>query len=286
LKEVQLMPVPDGRVVVMYAEWVSHPDTGVDEIAVLTVLALHADRKGVCWPSQALLARLLNRSRPWVNKTINRLCEIGLLIKTRRHRDDGGNRSCLYRLVHPSTDDTPGKINQELTERTPSHQTPPCPVDYQEVSGDDSLGSVRHHRKNPSEQTERDTLSATVTAGSSESFSSRIESAILPSDWQPRQEDLLWAKNYFPDVDLTHHTNRFKARCHAKGYCYRDPGAAWRAWLLDDAVGSPNHHQATGRHGPRFDSKGKRQPSSPPSSTYQRWQVWGQFAAEGADNVA
>ena len=137
------MPVPDGRVAVIYADWISHPDTGVDEIAVLTVLALHADREGVCWPSQALLARLLNRSRPWVNKVVTRLCALGLLRKTRRHRDDGGNRSCLYQLVHPSLSSGSSAAAIDHPAATEAISAVPPPGDRTKSSGENAM-SVLH----------------------------------------------------------------------------------------------------------------------------------------------
>ena len=97
------------RIAILHESWLTCGEVGSDEIAVLAVLALHADKNGACWPSQGLLARLLNRSRPWVNKVITRLVDLGLLKRTHRRRDDGGSRACLYHLIpaSPDTDTSP-----------------------------------------------------------------------------------------------------------------------------------------------------------------------------------
>src|SRR3712207_4564396 len=83
---------------IVRADWIDHPEVGDDEIAVLAILALHADAEGVCWPSQQTIANRLGRSRPWVIAVINRLVELGLVERTRRRHESGGLRSCLYRL--------------------------------------------------------------------------------------------------------------------------------------------------------------------------------------------
>jgi hypothetical protein len=88
-----------GRWAPVAQAWIDHPEVGADELAVLTVLSLHADSEGVCWPSQGLIADKLKRSRAWVIKIINRLEELGLVVRTRRHHASGGLRSCLYHLV-------------------------------------------------------------------------------------------------------------------------------------------------------------------------------------------
>ena len=103
--------------------------------------------------------------------------------------------------------------------------------------------------------------------------------AVLAPDWQPDDQDLRWASERYPEADLSHHTERFIARCRAKGYRYHHPGAAWRAWLLDDlaapAAGSPTAAARADRH---------LRPATP-SAVYRRWQVWGELAAEGGGHV-
>jgi hypothetical protein len=73
------------------------------------------------------------------------------------------------------------------------------------------------------------------------SASAIVDSNLVPSqpevpaaDWQPSDQDLLWGMDRYPTADLTAATERFVNRCRAKGYHYRDLGAAWRSWLADD----------------------------------------------------
>lgn len=51
-----------------------------------------------CYPSQVWLAKQLGYSRSWVNKCINHMDKIGLLLKTQRAKVKGRWRSCLYRF--------------------------------------------------------------------------------------------------------------------------------------------------------------------------------------------
>ena len=40
--------VDDTRVAILRADWLNHPETGPDEIAVMAVLSLHAGPDGTC----------------------------------------------------------------------------------------------------------------------------------------------------------------------------------------------------------------------------------------------
>ena len=85
-----------GRVPV---RWLEDPGVGVEELAVLTALAVHADRDGVCVVRQRTLAGLLRRSREWVCRVLARLCDPdGFVEKEHRADRDGWNLACRYRL--------------------------------------------------------------------------------------------------------------------------------------------------------------------------------------------
>ena len=209
------------RVAIIKEEWVRHSDVGPDELAVLCVLALHANKDGVCWPTQGLLAELLGRSRPWVNKVIGRLVEIGLVLKTHRTRDDGGDRACLYRLVE----------------------------DTVESCGD--TGSHAHDSVTAKPESKQDSPRANTP------IVAELDLKTPDESWQPSDDDLCWAIDRFPTADLQASVDRFVSRCRAKGYRYRDLGAAWRSWLADDErQGGPvqpsGKHQGTAQA--RFDA--------------------------------
>src|SRR3954469_11132886 len=112
-----------GRWGVVRAEWLFHPDVGVDEFALLACLTTYQDKAGFCWPSQSTLAARLKRSRPWIIKVLNRLEELGLIERTRRTRGDGGLRSCLYRIV-PSDPAADGKDQDDAVLKQSPEQSP------------------------------------------------------------------------------------------------------------------------------------------------------------------
>ena len=107
------------RIAILMERWITHPETGPDEIAVLAALALHADQRGQCYPRQKTLAQLLNRSRSWVNKMIGRLAEIGLLEKTRQRDRDGLECACLYQLVLHETESVTEQSQESFSEKQP-----------------------------------------------------------------------------------------------------------------------------------------------------------------------
>lgn len=222
------------RIAVIKEDWIRHSEVGPDELAVLCVLALHANRAGECWPTQGLLAELLGRSRPWVNKVVGRLVEIGLVVKTNRVRDDGGDRACLYRLVG----DTVGSDGD-----TGSHQR-------------DSITA-----KPESKQDSPRATTAVIV---------ELDLQTPDENWQPSDQDLCWAIDRFPTVDLEASVDRFVSRCRAKGYRYRDLGAAWRSWLADDErEGCPIRPGGSARHG------GRQQ-----GAAQGRYEAWASVAAK------
>lgn len=196
------------------AWWLDHPDLDADGFAVLAALATFADENGVCWPSQSTLAAKLKRSRPTVNRILQRLDDIGLVGIEHRRGRDGARLSCLYRLrldrggeaaiqtaVRPVPDD----------DRDDSATNAPCPLPSQEQL---------HSEQIP------DSLASGV----------REPVRDVPADWMPTADDLAWAGSRFGTVDLGRHVEGFVLRCQAHGYRYRDVSAAWRAWLAQDAA--------------------------------------------------
>ncbi len=200
------------RLAVLHEVWLTHPEVGADEVAVLAVLALHESKDHTCFPSQSLLAGMLGRSRPWICKVIGRLVELGLVIKQNRTRDDGGERSCLYRLVVPDHalrhgNDTPSPDQNSPCSDGDSVKTKPELIqDAHRTSAHEDLTVIQIQAISPDE------------------------------DWQPADSDLLWAMARYPTIDLQTATERFVTRSRAKGYRYRDMSAAWRSWLVDDVL--------------------------------------------------
>lgn len=78
-----LPPASQTRFGFVLADWLHHPEVGVNEAAVLAALAIHANAQGECWPGQVLLGGLLDRGREWVGSVVDHLVEIGILERTR-----------------------------------------------------------------------------------------------------------------------------------------------------------------------------------------------------------
>jgi hypothetical protein len=188
-----------GRWGVVRAEWLFHPEVGVDEFALLACLTTYQDKSGLCWPSQSTLAARLKRSRPWIIKVLNRLEELGLIERTRRTRGDGGLRSCLYRIVPAEASSGPGH-------------------DRDCHDGDMNQTQQIQERLSLPRKPER------APDGVAKP---------IPEGWAPSAEDLAWAAETHPDIDAGALTEAFVTGCRAKGYRYIDAGCAWRGWFAN-----------------------------------------------------
>jgi hypothetical protein len=211
-----------GRV---FAVWLDHPLIGVDEIAVLTALAMHADADGFCWPSQGTLANRLKRSRPWVVKVIGRLASDEVALVEKRRFMKAGRWHVGYRLAVPASVPTPSQApvtaaTERVTEVTHGvttvtqtesleHNNNPPPTGARAGSDEDGVATDRRGARGQSP-------------------------SVVASDWVPSADDLAWAKARYPGMDAVRFTERYINVCRAKGYVYLDHGAAWRAWLDDD----------------------------------------------------
>ena len=68
-------------------------------VAVYMYLKDRTNKDGICWPSIKTIARELKLSRATVCRALDDLCEVGLLEKSERWRENGGRTSNLYRLL-------------------------------------------------------------------------------------------------------------------------------------------------------------------------------------------
>lgn len=189
--------------------WLDHPDIDADALAVLSALATFANRQGRCWPSQTTLAAKLKRSRAWVNKTLGRLADAGLIAVRDRWSENGGRLSSLYELQN-----TP--VAGPVTPAAPRNSP---------VAAEDAPCQPQRH-----EQPEIKQIPDSLTGSAQDAM-------VMPgSDWTPSQEDRAWAESKHGAVDVDAHVETFRLRCQAHGYRYRDVGAAWRAWLNQDVA--------------------------------------------------
>ena len=184
------------------ARWLGHPDIGIDELAVLAALAVHAGRDGSCRVRQAALAQGLKRSREWVNRVIARLCRLdGVLEKERRTDRDGWTVACRYRL--------PDLVRDQPGTAAPDTAAPD--------TADVPAGA-------PPEQNPGNRDSAALSPAR------EADASVPPADWQPDAADRAWLAAHRPDLDAASMTAVFVAGCRARGLRYADFSAAWRLW--------------------------------------------------------
>ncbi|WP_376962369.1 helix-turn-helix domain-containing protein [Azospirillum sp. A26] len=252
------------------AWWLDHPDLDADGLAVLAALSTYADEAGVCWPSQATLADKLKRSRPTVNRILGRLEALGLVGIEHRRSANGGRLSCRYRLVLISSNGTPDGAGVDIP--ADSSADSPCSATSHEQPKPEQIPDMLHRR-----------------ADEGTSFSSAASAEPVAPDWAPPPADREWAAERFPDIDVDRHAERFVQQCQAHGYRYRDPAAAWRSWLLQDAGRMAQQPAASLRalssHGPnaragrptsRTAASGS---SSAAANAEQRLSAWASVAA-------
>jgi hypothetical protein len=208
----------------MRADWPDHPDVGVDEIAVLSVLSLYTGRDGTCYPSQKTLAARLKRSRGWVIGVLNRLATLGLVTREQRKSAGGRRGTCTYTVA--------GHAEAVQAMFLSALADPDAPD-----SADDS-NRVAVHRVAGGEQEQDNPAKAGLSSTRGESSSggkppSLPKASVPPADWMPSPTDLAFAALHAPGVDPYRFAALFVASCQAHGYRYRDHSAAFQAWLLN-----------------------------------------------------
>ncbi|WP_247895980.1 helix-turn-helix domain-containing protein [Azospirillum brasilense] len=185
----------------------------------MAALATYANARGECWPSQATLATALKRSRSTVNRILGHLAESGVIERESRRSASGGRLSCRYRLrLIPGDGPIPAAGTMCEQSGMSPVQTP-----ARDVAPADSPCAPVRQKQPESEQTP-------------DSHASHGPAQAVPDGWTPDAGDRAWAESRFAGVDLDRHAEGFRLRCQAHGYRYRDTGAAWKAWLAQDAA--------------------------------------------------
>jgi hypothetical protein len=259
-----------------HAWWQTLPDVDLDRWGVLTTLSLYADENGICHPSQATLARALKRSRPWVNRVISDLTEVGLLHKTARTRStNAGTTSCEYRIV----------TNPAELRRRADHVTTPTPACHDDDKLSHSGDTPCHQgdttqfgtkQNNPVRPDARDARCQSVQTERREPQ----RTVPLPPDWRPSAMAMEAAQGLCPAVNLETHAAMFAAKCRSKGYQYLPDGIddAWLAWLLEDRLRDDNRRVQPGKHAlPRARVSTVR--LTPSDIAQQRFEAWAASAA-------
>lgn len=92
--------------------WLEIEEIDAAQLGLLVTLASYTrDDKPTCFPEQSTLAERVGRSRSWVNGALSHLCELGLVQKTARYRQNRGQSSNLYRIAFTMDQMDPYKEN-------------------------------------------------------------------------------------------------------------------------------------------------------------------------------
>jgi hypothetical protein len=222
---------------IVRASWVDHPEVGPDELAMLALLSLYANRDGSCWPSQSTLADRLKRSRSWVIRVLNRLERLDLVARSQRQAARGRRATCLYTLAG----------HAEAVVGTPSARGGSPSVEPSGAFDDKTGDRISAHRVAEATQEHRNPANAGLSSrdrgtGKGES-ATRTEDGggaarwatrtVPPEDWSPSPTDRVFAAEHSPGVNVDRFARLFVTSCRAHGYRYADHSAAFRAWLLN-----------------------------------------------------
>jgi hypothetical protein len=256
------------------ARWLEDPGVGVEELAVMVALAVHADRDGVCVVRQRTLAGLLQRSREWVCRMLARLCQPdGPVVKEHRADCDGWNLACRYRLpdlaaLEDCFADSPdesksGTLTRGADDVAPEGvEDPTCSDDPAPAAVITPAPAGVTGGAHPEQSLlNKDSASAATlrcagchrrerSPGVGAPEGSADRNRPVPADWQPDEGDLAWLAKHRPDLDAGYMTAVFVCGARARGLRYADPSAAWRRWAL--AERAPGR-RPTASAGPRRD---------------------------------
>jgi Helix-turn-helix domain len=211
------------------AWWLQHPATNLDLIGVLCALCTYADKDGFCEPSQATIARQLKRSRPWVNRVIADLTELGFIEKeVRQRKHNNGTTSCRYRLLDEPRHCGPRVI--AVTEPVTAEDTP--------RHSDDTTHLHQEHKQTPPATAHEAEPIKSHSSKGEEAAAVADQLAEIPNNWKPSEDAAKRASLLHPEIDLAVHAAMFVHKCRAKNYrCI--PGRLddlWLSWVATDRL--------------------------------------------------
>ena len=260
------------RVGLVPARYLDNPELGALELAVLFILCTHANRLGVCWPSQATIAAKAKLDRSTVNRILAKLGALGLVEKGRH--PNPRIRACTYRLV--GHDALMGDFLNGLDNAAEEAAAAiPVVVHDTEHSEQDSLSLKRAgaHRE------DKDLMDQGKAAD---------ETAPLDETWDPNPADLAFARIHRPDLtqsDLILIARKFAL--HYRGRQVADPSALFRRWLLTEKknhvrIDCPDSRRSSSRH----DDVRRTGRAAPPCSGQARFDAWARAALARRERFA
>jgi hypothetical protein len=188
---------------------------------VLLALADHADAQGHCWPSIERIKTMTGLSQATIYRVMQVLTGLGMVQQLPRGRGYAFNLT--LDTIHDECNADNNSIHPECN---------PTQVIIQEW--DDTI-----HHENDTIHGEKNTIQDECLTVMNHNEPPKKESAdakrALPTDWQPDDGLLAWAKERAPHVDTTIEREKFiDFFCHIKPARRSAEGwrASWRSWLL------------------------------------------------------
>jgi hypothetical protein len=89
------------------------------DVRVLAAFGIHADRDGICWPSQTTVADMVGIRRETVCKAVGRLRLRGYLDRYRKRTPRGWYRN-VYRLLYPEYVPMPSRMPHKESDPAPT----------------------------------------------------------------------------------------------------------------------------------------------------------------------
>jgi DNA-binding MarR family transcriptional regulator len=260
------------RVGLVPARYLDHPDVGVLELGVLTVLSIHADRTGLSWPSQTTIATKLKINRSTANSVLAKLVSLGLVVKGQHPNPK--IRVCTYQLpghetlldgflgsLHHAVDELPATVADGDTEHPEHlHQESLSLGRASAPEGDIDLG---------------DAGTANPTGPSSP--------GPLDDGWTPSHADLSFATTARPDLsseDVANVAQKFVT--HYRGQPLPDPSSIFRCWIRKEIK---RHDRSANHASPRLASAhdtgrraARRGGAVPAAAGQARFDAWARAA--------
>jgi hypothetical protein len=244
---------PRRRVGLVPAAYHEHPEVGAFELAVLCVLATHANRLGACWPSQGTIAAAAKLDRGTVNRVLAKLVGLCLVEKTRH--PNRKIRSWMYRLVgHEALmEDFLSGLDDGLPDGglEEAEKSAPAPVDARILEPAPERAVVEANTEHL-EHSSKESLSP-VRGDAGEG---RDGSVVIDAGWVPDAADIAFAQVRRPDLtpaDVALIGAKFAL--HYAGQALINPTAVFHRWILTERVAHHDHRDISRNHPAPFRRK-------------------------------
>lgn len=166
----------------------------------------HNSETGMCFPSLKILADECEMDVATVKRHLISLEGLGLIERTRRHRENGSQTSTQYIL----------RMREPLAQNAPPPSAK-CATPLAQNDTPHNLGNINHGNEPIGETKKR-----------------RKPEVELPDGWVPSERNIEDAIGKgMTQEEIEHEADTFRNHNHSKQSKYRDWDAAWRTWIAN-----------------------------------------------------